>query len=95
MKITTTYPPHGDTFGQADAEALIGTTVDITVWDDDNRAVKATYPAAAVIGIVLGSWLAIATTGVTLTDADIGEVLGARPGVPETRIPFGDVIEIG
>lgn len=90
MRITTTYPRHGDTFSFADAKALNGATADIVTEDEDARVA---YPGAVIWGIA-GSWLAVRTTRAIYTDAVTGESLGAAPGEPELRIPFGDITEI-
>lgn len=70
-------------FTIADARALIGTTCDITQWDDndDDMGTKITYPAATVIGVIgkTAPCLCIATGGAVVTDAATGRQLGTRP----------------
>jgi hypothetical protein len=82
-------------FTMADARRLVGATVDITAWDDDDRTVKVTYPAATVSGIRAGTWLTIRTAGAEMTDADTGEVLGVRTAEPEWNVPFSDICRVG
>lgn len=67
-------------FTIADARALVGTTCDITQWDDndDDMGTKITYPAAKVIGVLdrTGPCLCITTAGAVITDAATGQQLG-------------------
>ena len=80
----------------SDAQLPVGTTADITAWDDDDRTVKVTYRAATVTGTAgrAGAWLTIRTAGAEMTDAETGEVLGTRPAEPEWNVAFSDIFRV-
>jgi hypothetical protein len=83
-------------FTMADAQALAGKTADITAWDDDELATKATYPGAKVTGIIVasGPYLVIETAGAVLADARTGERLGTRPPVARRHLLLAWVCEV-
>ena len=85
-----------DQFTMTHAQVLIGTTADITEWDDDELQHKVTYPGARVTGIIdrIGPYLVIETAGAVNTDARTGEQLGTRPPQPELRIAFTWICEV-